>query len=338
MGNKIKKFIYKTLYALPFGLKGADNEIMGGKSSLLDGQSTQQQVSDERVAHHLLKGEITQSVKELRHRTYKVDSESKKYEYLGGGNVIKKNDKIVDDKIIRFSQECKLLVSNVFEEIKRLNAYGTEDYTLQVSYNNPLVRFKLEQFATQIDVDINEGNILTTLHFNDIPDGYNKKSAPFINELKRLLTIFNNTKLLTDQNVIDELHEHNEIASSMVALNFTTYKASNDEPDLKVYSFITPKLTNIEEDNCEIRMTFKWEYYDVDDLKSKFFDEVMERKYDAKESKGTALDISGGQTRVSHCDVCGKEMNTYDADVTRYTYGKAMCGDCLNNYLISELN
>ena len=338
--NTIKKWAYKILYALPFGMKAADEEIMGGNSSSSDeGQSIHQQVSDERVAKHLLKGEITQPVKELRYRTYKVDDEAKNYEYLGGGTAIKKEAKPVDTKRIHFSQECKLVASDVLEELKRVGTYGTETYTLQISYNNPLVKFKLEQFANQIDVDINEDSkeVITTLHFSNIPDGYEKKSAPFINELKRLLKIYKNIQLISDKHMVDEVYKHNEIASSMISLNFTTYKATNDEPDLKVYSFVSPSFIKAEESNAEIRLTFMWETYDVNDLKAKFFDEKMAKKYETKEAKNTPIDISGGQVRVAHCEVCGKEINTYDADVTKYTYGKAMCKDCLQNYLLSEL-
>ena len=338
--NTIKKWAYKILYALPFGMKAADEEIMGGNSSSSDdGQSVHQQVSDERVAKHLLKGEITQPVKELRYRTYKVDDEAKNYEYLGGGTAIKKEAKPVDTKRIHFSQECKLVASDVLEELKRVGTYGTETYTLQISYNNPLVKFKLEQFANQIDVDINEESkeVITTLHFSNIPDGYEKKSAPFINELKRLLKIYKKIQLISDKHMVDEVYKHNEIASSMISLNFTTYKATNDEPDLKVYSFVSPSFIKAEESNAEIRLTFMWETYDVNDLKAKFFDEKMAKKYETKEAKSTPIDISGGQVRVAYCEVCGKEINTYDADVTKYTYGKAMCKDCLQNYLLSEL-
>lgn len=338
--NTIKKWAYKILYALPFGMKAADEEIMGGNSSSSDeGQSVHQQVSDERVAKHLLKGEITQPVKELRYRTYKVDDEAKNYEYLGGGTAIKKEAKPVDTKRIHFSQECKLVASDVLEELKRVGKYGTETYTLQISYNNPLVKFKLEQFANQIDVDINEESkeVITTLHFSNIPDGYEKKSAPFINELKRLLKIYKNVQLISDKHMVDEVYKHNEIASSMISLNFTTYKATNDEPDLKVYSFISPSFIKAEESNAEIRLTFAWETYDINDLKAKFFDEKMAKKYETKEAKSTPIDISGGQVRVAHCEVCGKEINTYDADVTKYTYGKAMCKDCLQKYLLSNL-
>ena len=336
--NKFTNLLYKYLYALPFGMKGADKEIMGTNSVAENGQSIYQEVSDERVAKHLLKGEITQSVKELRYRTYRVSDEAKNYEYLGNGSAIKKDIMTRDKKHIKFSQECKLISSDILEELKHIDNYGDEHYTLEIAYDNPLVRFKLEQFATQIDVDINNetGDILTTLHFSNIPDGYEKKSAPFINELKQACELYRKMCSVNDVNIIKECYKHSEIISSMVSLNFTTYKATNNESDLINYTFLFPYLKNVSESNTEICLTFNWGSYNFNDLKEKFFDEKMYRKYENKESKNTAVDVSGGQLRVSHCEVCGKEINNYDADVTKYTYGKAMCMDCLQGYLLSD--
>lgn len=336
--SKLKSIFYKILYSIPFGLKGADTEIMGSRTTNGNAQSLQQEVGDERVGKHLLKGEITQSVKELRHRTYKVDKESKNYEYIGGGNVIKKSTSNVDRHNIRFSQECKLIASDVLEELKRVGTYGKENYTLQISYNNPLVKFKLEQFANKIDVDIKDNCelIQTTLHFSSIPDGYEKKSAPFINELKRLLNVAQNMSLVDDENMIAEVYKHNEIASSMVTLSFTTFKATNDEPDLIVYNFMSPHFSRIEEDNAEIRLTFVWDKYDSNDLTIKFFEPKMDMKYDTHEKKRNYVNILSNQERIAHCDVCGKEMNIYDADVTKFTYGKSLCKDCLMKKIIDE--
>ena len=337
MMNKIKDIAYRLFYALPFGMKAANEEIMTSNSSNGDGQEIKKEVSDERVAKHLLKGEVTQSVKELRYRTYKVDDEAKKYEYVGNGTVLKKEENKRTNHI-KFSQECKLVTSDVLEELKRIGSYGVENYTLQIAYNNPLVIFKLEQFATQIDVDINKetNEIFTTLHFSNIPDGYNKKSAPFINELKKLIIIYENTKLLSDRKMIEAVYGHIELASSMITLNFTTYKATNDEPDLMVYGFYNPFLTKCEESNAEIRLTFNWEGYTINNLRSKFFDESMEKKYQNKERKNVSVDITGGAARVTKCEICGDEMNVYDADVTKYTYGKCICKKCLPEYLLSQ--
>jgi hypothetical protein len=78
--NKVINRLKSLFYSLPFGLKAADSEIMGANSTgEVDDTVIQQQVNDKRVAKHLLKGEITQEVEELRYRTYKVDKESNKY-------------------------------------------------------------------------------------------------------------------------------------------------------------------------------------------------------------------------------------------------------------------
>ena len=70
--KKIKRCILRLLRALPFGLQGAEREIMGSSNTGEDGTVITQEVSDERVSKHLLKGEVTQEVEELRYRTYKV--------------------------------------------------------------------------------------------------------------------------------------------------------------------------------------------------------------------------------------------------------------------------
>lgn len=347
--NKLTKFINKILYALPFGLKAADSEIMGSSNSENDGQTINQEVSDERVGKALLKGEITQPVKELRYRTYKVDDESKNYKYIGEGNAIKIGNPNRSIKHIKFSQECKLVTSDVLEELERVNNYGFENYTLNITYNNPLVKFKFEQFATQIDVDLKNGektnkegktqfqDCITVLHFSDIPDGYEKKSAPFINDLKRLVNIVNNVKNLNNtpesKKMANEIYSHNEMASSMTYLNFTTYKATNDEPDLISYNFLMPHIVDASEKNGEILLAFKWELCQSYDLKAKFFDATMAEKYADKAPKKVDVDITGGAERIAHCEICGKEINVYDADVTKNTYGKSMCKNCLYNHL-----
>lgn len=48
------------------------------------------------------------------------------------------------------------------------------------------------------------------------------------------------------------------------------------------------------------------------------------------------VNILSNQERIAHCDVCGKEMNIYDADVTKFTYGKSLCKDCLMKKIIDE--
>lgn len=342
--NKITKFFKKILYALPFGMKGGNEDIFGAPTNSIGGQTINQNVADERVGKHLLKGEVTQSVKELRYRTYKVDDESKSFKYLGNGVAVNEGKKERNLNHIKFSQECKLVTSSVLDDLKHVNDYGTEKYTLDIAYNNPNVKFKLEQFATQIDVELKNGidggdtsqfttYVVTKLHFSSIPNGYEKKSAPFINELKNLKKMVDSAK---SDEFITAIFAHSEIASSMFTLNFITYKATNDEPDLISYSFANPMLEKIEEENAEFILTFKWDYCLAKDLKASFYDATMEKKYEENAPKNADFDMTPTKKRVAHCEICGKEMNTYDADITKSTFGKAMCAECLEKYLYNQ--
>ncbi len=334
---KKNNWFFNLLYSLPFSMKGGEKLINKEGNSSSNGQTINQEVSDERVAKHLLKGELTKSVKELRYRTYKVSNASNDFKYIGDGKVVKKNTKRNLHKI-NFSQTCKLLTANVLETLKEMDEGGADKYNLIISYSYPLVKFKFEEFATQIDVNIDNDNndIYTTLHFSNVPDGYNSKSAPFINELKKLFDVFSKTKTLKDTNVINEIFSHNEMASTMQTLEFVTFKASNDEPDLMRYKFNLPMLYNMEESNYEITITFKWSSYNSDNLSDKFFDKTMDEKYNNKTRKNNIFDLLGDKDKVFFCDNCGKELTENDYDITKYTFGRPLCKDCLKNTLLSK--
>lgn len=75
-------FIKRFFYAIPFGIKGADNVIISQNSSnQTDNIGVVQVLQENRLSKDLLKGEVTQQVEELRYKDYKVYNESKKYKY-----------------------------------------------------------------------------------------------------------------------------------------------------------------------------------------------------------------------------------------------------------------
>ena len=152
--NKIKKYFLNLIYGLPHGLKAADTEIMGSKQMDSNGTTINQEVSDERVAKHLLKGEVTQEVEELRYRTYKVENESKNYKYLGNGVAVKENniEKKQDRTKFKFTQDNENICESVSETLKQVGNYGVERYRFEIDYNS-FVRFKVEKFMIKIDVE-----------------------------------------------------------------------------------------------------------------------------------------------------------------------------------------
>lgn len=320
--NKIKKYFLNLWYGLPFGMKAADTEIMGNKSADDNGVSIQQEVSDQRVAKHLLKGEVTQEVEELRYRTYKVANESEKYKYLGNGVAIKNDNTDVkrDIKRHRFTQENENICQSVLDGLKQVGSYGVERYRFEIDYDY-LVRFKVEKFATKVDVNINDelGLIETTLHFNTEPDPYDGTSKPFINEIAKLLNVKNEYEI-----------KRSEIASSIKNLSFVTYKANNED-DLVTYSFINGgKFKSFEQKGYEYLMTLTWdEYMRVPlNLEAKYYSKSMAEKYAKNERKDVAVSLAEAE-RKRYCSVCGKEMSVYDADIQEANGQEIVCKECL---------
>jgi len=318
--NKIKNFFLKLFYGLPYGLKGANDEIVGvGKDNV--GATISQEVSDERVAKHLLKGEVTQEVEELRYRTHRVENESKNYKYLGNGLAVKEdeNKKKYVGKI-KFSQDNENMCESVASTLKQVGGYGLEHYRFEIGYKE-FIRFKLEKYATRVDVEINEskGIVETTLHFNAEPNPYDAVSKPLINELEKLVGV-------TNKHILD----NNEIASSVMDLSFVTYKASNED-DMVTYSFMNGgKFKKMVKVGYEYLLTYEWgEYMRVPlNLEEKYYSKTMAEKYEKNERK-KSTPIMGYVERKRYCSVCGKEMSVYDADIQEADGQEIVCKECI---------
>jgi len=342
--NKFFGKIKNIIYSLPFGLKAADSEIMGSNASdNINGTEVNQQVNDNRVAKHLLKGEITQEVEELRYRTYKVGRETENYEYVGHGVAIKKDDKKQEPNIIRFSQENKLICEDVLTELNNVGTYGVERYSVKIDYLSP-VRFKLQEFLTLVDVVIKEGEkAVTTLHFSDIRNPQMFKSKPFVTELEKLYEIFNRN----DTYALSK----NYFATEIICMSFTTFKATDRQPDIVSYSFVTPELIGVHHENGEYKLLYQWEDYTRLDLAEKFYNADLEEKYKNKEKKHIASDITIDEANgknvdewwdkhydtIYKCGRCGKNIHTFkDGFIMDNELGEPVCMECYYKYLLNN--
>ena len=324
----LKNKLLNILYSLPFGLKGADSEIFGSKTNSENGTEISQEVSDERLGRHLLKGEVTQSVEELRYKTYKVANESKNYNFIGNGNAIKeeKPKKILGK--IKFTQDnCNLCESvlQTLQQVDKKGGGGPELYRFEFGYED-IPRFRIEKYATSVDVYIDDkkGDIFTTLHFNVNPNPYDVTSKQFTNELLKLNGIKNDSYALSK----------NAIASSFISLSFSTYKATNED-DFTNYCFIGEKtLISVETDTHEVRLKYKWEsYLSLPlNLEEKYYSKTMDEKYKNKEKKENVIPITNVE-RKRYCSVCGKEMSVYDGDIQEADNQAVICSDCLKKAL-----
>lgn len=323
--DKIKKIALNIYYGLPHGMKAANSEIMGGGDSDEVGTTITQEMHDQRVGRHLLKGEVTQEVEELRYRTYKVANESEKYEYVGNGVAIKKEENEPNQgerKKYKFSQENENICESVLDTLKQVGEYGVEKYRFEMEYTS-FVKFKLEKYATSVDVNINDetGTIETILHFNSQPNPYDATSKPFINELEKLTEASNEYEI-----------KRSEIASSVKDFSFSTYRASKEE-NFVTYSFINgANFVKIEKNKHEYLLYFSWEeYMRVPlNLEAKYYSKTMAEKYERKERKDNPVSIANVE-RKRYCSVCGKEMSVYDADIQEASGQEPICKECMEN-------
>lgn len=325
----LKSKLLNILYLLPFGLKGADSEVFGSSKSTANGASITQEASDARVGKHLLKGEVTQEVEELRYRTYKVADESSKYDYIGGTTAVKREKPKSTPNKIKFSQSNENICESVLETLKQVDGKPTlEKYRFEMSYYD-IPRFKIEKYATSIDVTINKGDggtsVITALHFSKFANPYDSSSKQFINELVKVNEFINDKYAIKNKSIF----------SSLQTLSFSTYKASNED-DFTIYSFMNNfEIVKYEETSGDIVVTLKWGSYTrlPLNLEEMYYSKSMAEKYDKKEKKHNTAMLAANVSRKVYCSVCGREMSVYDADILRADGKPIICKNCLKKTL-----
>lgn len=315
--NKFFGKIYKWLYAIPFGLKGFE-EVVAHSNGVSDGSSINvlKEADDERVGEHLLKGEVTQSVEDLRWRTYTVDNEAKKYTYIGNGVALKEEPSVRESAMVhKFSMENKLSVGTISDGVDAVSKP-----VLEVVYKS-FVRFKLEKYVSEFDVDINEGtrSFLIALHFSKHPNPNEPTSKMFINELQRIASS------------IDTLRK-SEVFGEIECISFSTYKAKGEE-DFVIYTFNDGcEIVGLEEtsDHNEYVVTLRFNtgVRIPRDFGEIYYSEHMAKKYANKELRETPIDFKTYE-RKHYCSVCGKEISVYDGDILTYEGIGPVCTDCL---------
>lgn len=325
MKEKIKKFFRRIGFMLAYGMKGADDEILSQNTDVADiGVVQTKEIKN--LGEALLKGQVTQEVQELRYRDYRVSEASRGYTYLGNGQAIKTAEEIDNSKKKEywFSQNNQRVVESVGHELERVGQYGQERYTFEIVYSD-IVKFKIEPYATFGKFTVNDKNILVEFYFDkSTKDRFDPTSYMVMNEIERI------SKFTSSYQI-----ENNDLCTNTKILNFITYKAKN-EKDLVQYTIKDMNFASCEENNFYYILRFTSDNFMRVDLTEKFFSKTMADKYDKKEAKERTI-LFNPTERVERCDICGKEMNVYDADITKYEFGKKICQDCLRTIDLTKL-
>ena len=206
----MKKFWYKLkifFNSFFWGLRSADDELTTStKDATGEGSTITQKQEQKSVYADLLKGEVTQEVKELRHEMYYAERRSHDYIYNGGGHAAKLN-KVFDyeGKIENSDGHRVELVQDNEQDAASYEDYGIdidkkgEDYSTikmediasksyRIKIKRDFVpRFKLEEYTKKVVVKAFEDNKkILDIYVSKYEIPFDRRSRIFVNAVESI--------------------------------------------------------------------------------------------------------------------------------------------------------
>lgn len=356
--NKIKRNIQIFFYSWFYGMKSTEDKMFH-QTGLTNstGSSIIKEVDNQRVSKALLKGEVTQQVEELRYRTYKVDKESKGFEYYAPTLALKKDKQ--DTKFMKYDnsdglelitiQPNDILVETVGETLEQVGGRGKRTQHRIKIKRNFVPRYKIEEYITRLDVKkLDESHVILDIYVSKYPNDKDFKSKGFVREIEKI----------RDEKIKSDILDYEEIS-------FITHHAYKLNDMIK-FVFKNIWFREVIEFDGHYILKFKASLkQDTLDLTKKYFSKTMEEKYKNKEKKKVVLNLFDyNQIQVYQCQECGKEIildnelidqiNVYqgrditeenfenenpqvlefmDMQISEQTFGKRLCSGCLKKYL-----
>lgn len=337
--NRINAYWVGFFYGLKdtndtvFTQAGIDNSV---------GTEIQQQVNENRVSKDLLKGEVTQQVEELRYRTYKVDRESKQFEYFSPTKAIRFDKQ--DSKFVKYDNSDNLeLITIQPNHANTANIYdGTKDvdflnaklidgqgnvsinlghFDVENKYNieierDFMPRFKLEAYTTRLVVKKldDKDNMILDFYVSKYPQEKDMKSIYFIKEVEKLMSGYRQSDI-----------------TSMTRVSFVTSHAYGLN-DMIEFRFDHIYYKGILEYDGHYVLKFKAHaYVNGKDQTDEFYSKSMDEKYRNNEKKEVVIDaFSGGnEYKTFVCAECGKtvEYDTEAIDNMQVSLGRDITDD-----------
>lgn len=325
--KNIINWVKHIYYALPFGMRGAEDVIMLPKTTASSNDiSIQEYVQTSHLGEDLLKGEITQEVVEFRYQTYKVYREASKYVYQGGAfNKIKSK---IDKEKIKLSQKNKMIGVNITDSFDENKSLDDVKYALEIEYKD-IPKFRIDRLCTEFDVEKkNNGEVFITLHFEKQYDVSQIQTRVFTSELKKIIAD------MGDQQIKDKIFKNHEIFFGISSISFITNQAKGEE-DLMRYVLQGLQGVVLRETKYEYEIVYSVESLDIIDLTAKFYSKEAQDRYDITAPKKRV--VRAEKARLNTCGVCGARIaNDYDAAITEEIYGVPLCISCLEKKILSD--
>lgn len=286
---KLKIFIKSFVW----GMKNADKTLISSNKdnngSNLGGIEEHNETHS--VYSDLLKGEVTQEVKELRHSMYYVERKSNEYAYGGNGRAIKRNDVFNFNGDIDKSDGYKIEIVQENKNITAsLNDCGINKNGDDISFSDDILKspenvkeknniikikrdfipsFKLEDYATQIVVKkIDDESVLLDVYVYEYPKQFDINSRMFVKAIEKIYMGDKRSDIIEFDNI-----------------GFITLHAYGED-DFKQFEYDSVRFIDIIKYNGAyvLKFTAKVKVNGFD-LIAEFYDETMAKKYENHEAK-----------------------------------------------------
>lgn len=301
------------------GMAVADKEISSGEktSSSSDNIGIEQKKEVDNVYSQMLRGEVTEEVKELRYEMYQADRKSYEYVYSGGGMAEKRNDVFGFDGNVYAEDGLEIEIVQENDAIPlSLTDYGIVSYGEHVAYDDSkdidpdglhdgerrlhikyefVPRFKIENFAKKIVVKKvgDETKRVLDLYFWELPNQFERISRLFTNYLKSVYE-----------------GEERPYVFDIQAVSFISYKAYGTDAT-KLYAYSNPKYLGIRKFDGNFVVSFIADVAeDGTDLLMDVYHEKTEEKIRSNEARnGAVINLLDAAETLKEPDVTKDEAN-----------------------------
>lgn len=277
--KKIIKKIKIFIVSLFFGLRKADQTISTNNSETIDsGSNIESQKESHTLYDKLLKGELTQEVKEFRYQVYKILRESEKFVLMPDGSMEKNSDGMLlkkpkvyetKDHKVTIVQENTIFhggfqesIDNMLNDNKKLK---TRIKTKLKDDYYPIMQ--IDRHIIKLVIKENNKHIIVDFYFNSDIDNRNKLNVLFSKEINKLKNGKNS--FIREISNVEFVTENAYGIDQMFYINLKNLEFDSVN-EYEKYSILTFK-------------TEKQEY--KQDLLAEFYSEEMETKYKNKEKK-----------------------------------------------------
>ena len=292
----MKKFLTDLklfFFSLFRGMRAADTVILSQEKDAENGGTPEERkVEQNSLYSALLRGEVTQEVKDLRYEMYESVRQSKDWKVVGNGVAVKKNHMLdktpmkIDDedgfKVILI-QDNKVHMTgayNAVENIAKLSMVRTEsdaEHTFKATHEYQ-VRYKLETYARKVVVKAadEENKFKLDFYLPAYPVEDDPRAIYAVKELESLYESGSRTSDFTD----------------LITFTFVTDKAYGDD-DWKIYDFKVKEYVGIKKFDGNYIISFYASLPNgINDTTKDFNDEESVKKFKNKSPRKKGKEVS----------------------------------------------